>query len=231
MKKNNIIGLLVLLTIFAGACKKNDPVPQTYIRFVHASANAPTLDFSINKSLFIGNSSYPAPTPYRPTNAGAVTVNVSQTGSTTTLFNINGNFQANKYYSIVLFDSVAKLKISSVEDERTAPPTGKCNVRFLHLGTDQGAVDIIKAGGIAKLFSNRSFNDHSTTPAVTAYTSTDPGPFSFSAIVAGTPNTLVTQFPLFPATAGKSYTLVLRGFKNAAPLSPQAILLGVIEDN
>jgi hypothetical protein len=117
-----------------------------------------------------------------------------------------------------------------MEDDRSEPPSGKTFVRFLHLGTGQGPVDIIKAGGPVRLFTNRSFNDHSTTPSLTAYTAFDPGPFSVSAIVAGSVNTFVTQLPSFNATAGKSYTLVLRGFKNAAPLTPQVIFLSAVED-
>jgi len=230
MTKRSLASIFLLSVIILAACKKDETPAQTNIRFVHMSPNAPTLDYSISNVLFIGNNAYPSPTPYRPTNAGTVTVSVSQTGSTTPLFNINGNFAADKYYSVFLFDSVANLKITAMEDDRTAPPSGKSNVRFLHLGTGQGPVDIVRAGGPIKLFTNRSFNDHSTTPSLTAYTAIDPGPFSVSAIVAGTVNTLVTQLPSFDATAGKSYTLVLRGFKNAVALSPQAILLGVIVD-
>ena len=230
MSLKKTLSIFILALVFLGACSKDDDPAQTNLRFVHMSPDAPSLDYSINNSLFIGGNSYTAPTPYRPTNAGSVNVSVSATGTTTPLFNINGNFQADKYYSVFLFDSVGKLKITGMEDDRTAPPTGKCNVRFLHLGTDQGPVDIIRAGGPIKLFSNRSFNDHSTSASLTGYTAIDPGPFSVSAIVAGSVNTLVTQLPSFPATAGKSYTLVLRGFKNAVALSPQSILLGVIED-
>jgi hypothetical protein len=231
MTKKFLLGLTLFIAVIAVSCKKEEPVPQTNLRFVHASANAPTLDYSINNTLFIGNNSYPASTSYRATVAGSVTVKVSQSGSTTGLFNITGNFVADKFYSVFLFDSVANLKISTMEDDRTAPPTGKCFVRFLHLGTGQGPVDIIRAGGPIRLFTNRSFNDHSTTPSVTAYTAIDPGPFSVSAIVAGSANTLVTQLPSFEATAGKSYTLYLRGFRNATPLTPQVLFLSAIADN
>ena len=230
MGKNNLAVISLLCILSMAACKKDDAPPQTNLRFVHMSPNAPTLDYSIGNALFIGNNSYPSPTPYRQTNAGSVLVSVSQTGSTSQLFSINGNFSADKYYSVFLFDSVSNLKITGMEDDRSAPPSGKCNVRFLHLGTGQGPVDIVRAGGPTKLFTNRSFNDHSASSSLTAYTAIDPGPFSISVIVAGTVNTLVTQLPSFDATAGKSYTLVLRGFKNAVALSPQAILLGVIED-
>jgi hypothetical protein len=230
MTNKILFGLSILASIASVSCKKDDPTPQTNLRFIHMSANAPTLDYSIKNSIFIGNNSYPVPTSYQATDAGSISVKVSQTGSTATLFSVDGNFSANKFYSVFLFDSVANLKISTMEDDRSAPPAGKTFVRFLHLGTGQGPVDIIRAGGPIRLFTNRSFNDHSTTPSLTAYTAIDPGPFSVSAIVAGSVNTLVTQLPSFNATEGKSYTLVLRGFKNAAPLTPQVIFLSGIED-
>jgi hypothetical protein len=230
MTKKFMFLCCLVAVVFMGSCKKDEPIAQTNLRFVHLSANAPALDYSINNELFIGNNNYPSPTVYRPTNAGAIAVKVSQAGSTTGLFNINGDFLADKFYSVFLFDSVANLKISVMEDDRTDPPAGQTFIRFLHLGTGQGPVDIIKAGGPVKLFTNRSFNDHSTTSALTRYTAFDPGPFSASAIVAGSVNTLVSQLPSFNATAGKSYTLVLRGFKNAAPLSQQVIFLSAIED-
>jgi hypothetical protein len=230
MTKRILFGLGILVSIISASCDKEDPIPQTNLRFIHMSPNAPTLDYSIKNSIFLGNKSYPVPSSYQTTDAGPITIKVSQTGSTTALFNIDGNFAASKFYSVFLFDSVANLKISTLEDDRSEPPSGKTHVRFLHLGTGQGPVDIIKAGGPVRLFTNRSFNDHSTTPSLANYTAIDPGPFSVSAIVAGSVNTFVTQLPSFNATAGKSYTLVLRGFRNAAPLSAQVLFLSAIED-
>lgn len=230
MKKQYVWVFGILLTIFASACKKDNAAPLTNIKLVHMSANAPTVDLSINNALFIGNISYPSSTSYRSTDAGNIALKIGPTGTTTAVANISGNFLANKFYSIYVFDSLANLKYSVMEDDKTVPPAGKTFVRFLHLGTSQGPVDIIKAGGPVKLFTNRSFNDHSTNTALTAYTSIDPGPFSASAIVAGSVNTLVTQLPSFNATAGKSYTLVLRGFKNATPLSAQVLFLSPIDD-
>lgn len=230
MKMRYILTFGILVTMLASACKKDNATPQTNIKLSHMSANAPTVDLSINNALFIGNISYPSSTSYRSTDAGNIALKIGPTGTTTATVNINGSFLANKFYSIYVFDSLANLKFSVMEDDKSVPPAGKTFVRFLHLGTSQGPVDIIKAGGPVRLFTNRSFNDHSTNAALTAYTAIDPGPFSVSAIVAGSVNTLVTQLPSFNATAGKSYTLVLRGFKNATPLSAQVLFLSPIDD-
>jgi hypothetical protein len=69
--------------------------------------------------------------------------------------------------------------------------------------------------------------DHKTTGSYVSYTAIDPGPFSVSAVVAGT-NVLITQLPSFDATAGKSYTLVLRGFNKGT--GNQAVFLSPIQD-
>ena len=220
------LGVLAILV----SCKKDDPA-QTTLRFMHYSANAPVINYYIGNDLFIGNNSYPAPTPYQRTNAGTITINARQQSNGASLFNVEGTFNQDKFYSIVLFDSLSKLKVTAMEDDKTAPPSGKAYVRFLHLATGEGAVDIIKAGGPTKLFTNRSFNDHSGNSTLTRYTAIDPGPFSCAAIVAGSPNVLITQLPSFAATAGKSYTLILRGFKDAPVGSDARVFLSPIEDN
>jgi hypothetical protein len=48
-------------------------------------------------------------------------------------------------------------------------------------------------------------------------------------VVSGT-NFLVSQLASFDVTAGKSYTLVLRGFINADPLTPEYVKLVSVED-
>ena len=225
--KKIVIAVIVLITAGFVSCKKDAAATEAYLRLVNLSPNATGTDLKINDALLVGNVGYGAASNYIKTSGGTVNASLTPTGSTTGALNGTLNLTANTYNSLIMYDSLSKGQVALIADDRTAPASGKANIRFLNLVNVNLSVDVLRAG-TTKLFSSRTFNDYSLNTALTAYTAFDPGPFSVSVVIAGS-SILITSLPSIDATAGKNYTLVLKGFLGGS--GTQVVSLAVITDN
>lgn len=228
MKKLSTSLLLALLVLCVISCNKSTPASTTNLRFINLSPNAGALDVYANSSLVVGNVGYGSASSYQSINAASTAVSFTQAGTTSMIGSGTVAFNANSYYSAIVYDSVATIKGNLFQDDRTAPPTGKAFIRFFDYANVNSSIDILRSGTTpVKLFSSRNYVDHITTLSYISYTAIDPGIFNVSAVVAGTSST-ITQLPNFEAVAGKSYTLVLKGFSGGT--GAQAVFLGPITD-
>lgn len=229
MKKSlNFLSLLLILTAVI-SCTKTSPESSAYVRLINLSPNAGAMDVYANSALVVGGISYGSASSYQKINAATPALSISLTGTSSVLLNGGISLSADNYYSTIVYDSLAILKGDIFKDDRTLPPTGKTFIRFFDYVSGTSSIDIIVTGSTTnKLFSGRTYLDHNNVGAnYTSYTAFDPGPFSVSVVVAGT-NVLITQLPSFEATAGKAYTLVLKGFYTGT--GSQAVYLAPITD-
>ncbi len=218
----------ILSAIIFSSCKKTDTPVDANIRFVNLSPNSTNLDLNSNNALLVSSVVYGSASSYRAISSSTPLATVLTTGSTVPLLSGNLQLDASKYYSLFVYDSTSSLKVSLVEDDRTSPPSGKCNIRLLHFYKGTVSVDI-KRNGTINLFTGRSINDHSTIAAYSQYSAVDAGAFSLTVFLVGTSVSLF-QLPSVDFVAGKNYTLVLRGFSSVNAGS-QAIALSTIIDN
>ena len=216
----------ILVSVFS--CTKSGTTSTTNMRFINLSPNAGALDVYANSSLVVGNVSYGSASSYHLINAASTAVSFTQAGTTSMVGSGSIAFNPNNYYSAIVYDSVAIIKGNLFQDSRAAPPTGKAFLRFFDYANVNSSIDILRAGTTPiKLFASRNYVDHISTTSYIAYTAIDPGIFNVSAVVAGTSST-ITQLPNFEAVAGKSYTIVLKGFFGGT--GAQAVFLGPITD-
>jgi hypothetical protein len=225
--KKFLFAIIALITIGFGSCKKDSATAEAYLRFVNLSPNAAPMDLKINDALLVGNVGFGAASSYVKTSGGSINASITPTGSTTGTLAGTITLTANSYNSLFIYDSVAKGQVALIADDRTAPPSGKVNIRFLNLVNGNVSVDVLRAG-TTKLFSSRTYNDYLLNSTLTSYTAFDPGPFSVSVVIAGS-SVLLTSLPSIDATAGKSYTLVFKGFLGGS--GTQVVSLAVIADN
>jgi hypothetical protein len=125
-------------------------------------------------------------------------------GTSTTVINADVPFTTGKNYSLFAVDSVSKLSTVLIEDDLTAPASGKAHVRFVHLSPDAPAVDVAVTGG-GVVFANKAFK------TFTAFTPLDAGTYNLEVRVAGT-STVALPLPGIVLTAGKIYTVFAKGF-------------------
>lgn len=225
MKKTIILASAAVL--FFAACKKTDTPANANIRLINLSPNSNALDLNANNALLIGNVGYGVASSYQPIASNSPLVTITTAGVASPYFNGNLLIQPSKYYSLFGYDSTTAFKVSLIEDDRTAPATGKINMRFLNFYKGSVTVDIRK--GTTNLFTSRSTNDHAANGSYTQYTSMDPGSYSLGVFVAGSSVNLF-QLPAIDFVAGKNYTLVLRGFSSVSS-GPQSMVLVPITDN
>src|SRR5688572_21274018 len=204
---------LAMATLTLVSCDDDDDdmeTPKAQVMVVHASPDAPAVDVRINNTVALTNLAYPSNSSYTAVNAGTTNIKVSPTGTTTYVIDANVDLAANTNYSVFAVDSVSKIKAAVVQDDLTAPASGKAHVRFFHFSPNAPAVDIAVTGG-AVLFSNRTLNDQATTASNVNFTPLNAGTYNLEVRAAGT-NTVVLALPNITLTAGKIYTVFAKGF-------------------
>jgi hypothetical protein len=221
---------ILFFSLFLLACKKENSNPTSQIKFINVSPYSANIDVTRNNELLIGNIGYGVPVNnYVSARSGSSNTLFSKTNTLINFLSTDISLTENRRYSAFLYDSASRMKISVVENNFTSIPPGKALIRFMHYLIGGQPVDILRTGATNPIFVNRSYTDHISNNSFSGYIVIDEGPFNCSVVLAGT-NTLVSQFPSVEATAGKSYTLVLRGIANAGLFTEEYPRLIVMQD-
>lgn len=227
MFKNALLIISVSLFALFGftACSEDEspvmPVPTetSLVKVVHASPDAPGVDLLVDNKVAGTNLTFPNNTGYLKVNSGTRNVKVNVTGSSTTVIEANLPLMANKNYSVFAVNSVSNIEAIVLEDDLTAPASGKAHVRFIHLSPDAPSVDITLTDGTV-VFGDFQFKEAS------AFSPLNAGTYDLQARVAGT-STVALNLPGIQLEAGKIYTVFAKGFlggSGAQALSAQIIV-------
>jgi len=175
------------------------------VNVTHASPDAPGVDLVID-GIVINSSAltFPNSTDYIDVNAGTRNIKVNASGTSTTVIEADLTLGANKNYSIFATDVLASITPVVIEDDLSAPASGKAHVRFAHFSPDAPAVDITLTDGTV-VFPNAAFQD------VTAFTPLDAGSYDLQVRAAGT-STVVLTLPSITVNDGMIYTVFAKGF-------------------
>lgn len=218
--------MLVLgITVFTG-CSEDDevmaPAPSTSkVIVTHASPDAPGVDILVDNTVAASNLTFPNSVGYATLNSGTRNVKVNVTGTSTTALEANLNLAVDKNYSIFAVNSVSAIEAIVLEDDLTAPASGKAHVRFIHLSPDAPAVDITLTDGTV-VFGDYIFKEAS------AFTPLNAATYNLQVRLAGT-STVVLDLPNIALTAGKIYTVFAKGF--VAGTGTQALGAQIIANN
>jgi hypothetical protein len=186
---------------------------------VHASPDAPGVDLLVDGIVVNSQAlDFPDNTGYLPINAGTRNVKVNPSGSAASVIDANLTLEANKNYSVFAVDIVTNITPLVLEDDLTAPASGKSHVRFIHLSPDAPAVDITLTDGTV-VFGNKTFKEF------TDFTPLDAGSYNLQVRAAGTA-TVVLNLPTITLQDGKIYTVFAKGFLSGGtqPLGAEIIL-------
>jgi len=178
------------------------------VNVTHASPDAPGVDLIID-GIVINSSAltFPNSTNYLDANAGTRNIKVNASGTATTVIEADLTLESNKDYSIFATDALSNISPLVIEDDLTAPASGKAHVRFIHLSPDAPAVDITLTDGTV-VFPNAAFQDY------TAFTPLDAGSYDLQVRAAGT-STVVLNLPTITISDGMIYTVFAKGFLNS----------------
>lgn len=213
------------ITVFTG-CSDDEqvvaPMPSTSkVLVTHASPDAPGVDILVDNTVAATNLTFPNSVGYAELAAGTRNIKVNVTGTSTTALQANLPLEANKNYSIFAVNTVSSIEAIVLEDNLTAPASGKAHVRFIHLSPDAPAVDITTTSG-AVVFGNYTFKQAS------AFTPLDAGTYDLQVRLAGT-STVVLDLPGIALAPGKIYTVFAKGLVGGSGV--QALGAQIIVNN
>lgn len=196
------IALLTLATAIFTSCSKDDNKAKVMV--VHASPDAPGVDILIdNSKVSEAILTFPKNTGYLEVDPGVRNIKVNAAGTSNSVINADVTLNEGINYSVFAVNTLDKIEAVIVEDDLTAPASGKAHVRFAHLSPDAPAVDVALKGG-AVLFPNFSFKTFSN------FTPIDAGSYTLEVRLAGT-ETVALELPPISLASGKIYTIFARG--------------------
>ncbi|MGY3091143.1 hypothetical protein ACVWYF_004209 [Hymenobacter sp. UYAg731] len=225
-------------TLLLAACSKSDtPAPaapdQARVQFVHDIVSASTVPVkALVGTQEVATLNYSQNSAYTGVAVGAqdIKINASQTG--TALAVVNKTLAKDVNYSVFAYRSgtaAAPVAPLVTEDNLTAPASGKAKIRLVNLGIGTATLGV----GLSRV-QGTGFASITTADvlygAASSFTETDAGPVAIFLTSGGAPTTpLITPNPK-TLTAGKIYTVVIRG--TDTPLTnDQALTVDFIENN
>lgn len=208
------------------SCKK-EKKEEARVLVTHASPDAPGVDLLVdNQKVNASALTFPNNTGYLTVTAGTRNIKVNAAGTTTTVINADVPFTKDKNYSLFAYNQLASIGAILVEDDLTAPASGKAHIRFFHLspGAPAVTVGVLNGDVFTPVFSNRAFETQATAAANQAFAPVDAGTYTFDVRVAGT-STSVLTVPGVALQAGKIYTVFARGIvgNSTTPLGASVI--------
>jgi len=203
---------MLLFSTTLVSCKKEEK-EEARVLVTHASPDAPGVDLLVdNQKVNATALSFPNNTGYLTVTAGTRNVKVNAAGTSTTVINADVPFTKDKNYSLFAYNQLASIGAILVEDNLSAPASGKAHIRFFHLspGAPAVTVGVLAGSTFTPVFSNRAFETQATAAANQAFAPVDAGTYTFDVRVAGTTNSVLTLTGI-NLQAGKIYTVFARG--------------------
>jgi len=173
---SNDIKVLTLVTRVSPACSDvlgTGTETDACVRFIHASAGAPSIDIYVNDSLVVKNLAFGSATDFTALPSGDDrTIKVVPTGSPidSAIVDTKVDLDAGQAYDLSAFNRVDDIDVKTDEVNLDPVPVGQARVRMMHLATDTPDVDVVITNG-AKLFGGVAYKD------TTDYTTIDAGTY------------------------------------------------------
>lgn len=223
---------LLAATVLVAACGGDDhPAPDTRVRAIHASADAPAVDVLVGADRIAAGATFRQAGPFTGVFSGATTLKVNLAGTPTTVLQASPTLAANRNYSAIVVGSAAQgapanqaLAAVLIDDDGAAPTAGNVKVRVVHGAPAVPAVDIYVTAPGAALPAT-------PTIAALAYRSVAPasgsaalqvpgGSYRIRATPAGQPGTIAFDSGSVALAAGSDLVIVaVPDSRGTAPIS------------
>lgn len=186
---------------------------RSLVRVTHASPDAPAVDVAVNGATALTNVPFPVSSEYLPVGSGSTRLQVKVAGTETTVIDATVPLTALKSYSVFAVNFVSGIEALLLEDDRSAPASGKARLRVIHGSPDAPAVDVAVNGAVA--VPSLAFK------AASGYLEVPAGTYGVEVRVAGT-STAVLSANL-TLEAGAVYTVLAKGSVGTLPAQPLAL--------
>jgi Domain of unknown function (DUF4397) len=190
------------------------------VRVINAAPGPTAVDVFADDQKSFEAVSFRQVTPYKELPDTRHTFRVRQAGkdSEQPIAENSEGLAGGKHYTLLIMPGTNdKTTVSVINDNITAPPTDKAQVRVIHASPDVGEVDIVDKSKNNKLFSGVNFEGE------TAYTAVDPMKTTLEVRQEGQQQSLLTV-PEANFEKGKYYTIVVTGNSKKMP-KLQAVMI------
>lgn len=183
--------------------------PNSFVRVLHASPNAPMVDIYANDNLIIKRISYQQFTPYFQLPVGRYNIKIYPSGTKTNpVVDTDVNIPANKILTVAAIGQLPNIELYAVSDMAAINPS-KTLIRFVHLSPNAPNVNITLPNG-TKLFENVGYKD------TTNYIAINPGIYTVQVRPTGT-ESIVLTVPNIRLKPNRAYTIYAVGLVGAEP--------------
>lgn len=224
------IFLLVVTNFLIGCSKDFSSNTRAQIKFINASINTPKLEFFADGALLATDIEYPNASNYVFVSPGNASVRIAaKDGPFPGLTIATGTFGIEEFqiYTLVITDSLSKLKSSFIKEDITSAADGASKIRFFHVAQNAPTVDVYLNN--VKIDSNRVFNDQSTNLNAQKFNNYTIGTFALE-IRNRTTNAVITRSDI-TLQSKNIYTILFKGDANAISNTPQALGVNLITYN
>ncbi len=147
----SLAAITFALGILSGCQAVITSTPQSHLRIVDASPDAPGLDLYEGSTALAYNLGFGTLTSYITFTPGNYTINADTAGSKQVLSSSKATLAAATQYTVLIGNSAASLQQLILTDQSQAAPTGQVSLRFIDQATRIGAVDIYLVPASQKL--------------------------------------------------------------------------------
>lgn len=203
---------------------KLESVPVAYVSFYHGSPSTSGLSIEVDNRLYNTNSfRYSTYFDYGNFYTGERTFTFKSVNAANTLLDTTVTFEPDMAYSFFISEGDEGFVPVIVEDELKTPAEGKALVRLVHLSPDAPAVNLQIEGEENELFTDQEYRK------VTDFKEIEAGRLGLVLSSATGSEDLVTAENVH-INEGRIYTLVLRGYVDAASGSSDRLSLQVVRN-
>ncbi|MBC7651283.1 MAG: DUF4397 domain-containing protein [Deinococcales bacterium] len=212
------------IVVIGISCEKKYDYTATYVTDLSGQTNIKVFNATLNAArnfVYVGTTplngasliyggSFPASNSYASIPAGSINLIIKDTLPTTTQLplNFSSNFEAGKFYSIFMYDTLTATKYKIVTDDIVVPTDTSMRFRFANLfysGTAIPAVDIFSWRANTKIATNVATND------ITSFSNHLYRTDTLYVRSAGTDSPDIIKLFYSGLTSQRSYTFIMRG--------------------
>lgn len=166
---------------------------STLVRVIDASYNSPALDAYVASTPIATNFAGPSISNYAFLPPGTATIEVTPTGKSTVLAQINGTLDGGQEHSVYITGQGTNFQMSLLSDQNAPAPSGSVAIRFLQQAISTGAVDIYFVPDGTKITTAKPVVTNVAPDTITAYLSIPAGTYDLVVVPAGTTTNAYTS--------------------------------------
>jgi len=207
-----LVAAIAILGTLTGCQAIVSSAPQTHVRIINATPDAPRLDLYQDSNALAFNLDFGTVTSYIQLAPGAYNITANTAGTRQVLSTAKTTFATSGQYTVLIGNTAASLQQLTLADQSQPAPPGQTALRFINQAIRAGAVDIYlvpagqKVSAVTPLVTGIAYG------ANAGYVNVPVGTYSLAMLPAGTvPGTTIATYtgPQVTYSVGAARTIIL----------------------